>query len=685
MTGHKHNGGLRRMYMRTLSGIALAAMLGVGVSASYAQGALEGSSLIGQLEGAEVHQQDIAFPNGFGESPDLAALVAAGDLPPVEERLPKQPLVLQTLEEIGTYGGTWRTAFTGPGDSEAGNRVMASDRVLSWDYTGSTLVPSVARDWEISEDGKQTTIYLREGMKWSNGDPFTADDFVFWYEDIYKNTEIGGPRIQELQVAGTEGRVVKVDDYTVRFEFEGANFLLVEQFAAQGNMGGQTWGQNSGRSLGPYAPASYLKQFHPDYTDPAKVDELARAAGYENWVQHFHFLKDWRLNTDAPVLGPWKTVQPINSSNWVLERNPYYWMVDTEGNQLPYIDRVSFGLAEDLEVVNLRAIAGEYDYQQRHLQLAKLPVLLENQERGDYKVHIDLATYGSDLVLHMNMSYTADEEIGKWLRNVDFRRALSLGIDRDQLNETFWIGLGTPGSPVVADESPENPGPEWRNMWSTYQPDEANRMLDAIGLDKRDSEGYRVRTDNGERLVLQAAAVQSLQPYPQQLEMVAQQWKEIGIALDVRETERSLAFTRMLNNELQIFPFSNSGSEKMFLVPHYVVPVDPSQSNNGPEFARWYVSGGTEGMAPEDPHMIEVYDLFRKAPAVAEDERNKIAQEIWKIVVDQQWSIGVVGVSPGSFGTRVVSNQLVNSPERSCVANQCRTPSSAYPQQFFFR
>ncbi|UFN49294.1 ABC transporter substrate-binding protein [Roseomonas sp. OT10] len=660
--------------------------LGLSPTGGRAQPAdLAASGLVSELEGAEVVLDPARRPQRFQEAPQLAAEVAAGRLPPVEQRLPAEPLVLQPLQEVGRYGGIWRRGFTGPGDSENGNRINASDRILSWDRSGTRLMPSVARAWEVSPDGRRTTLTLRRGMRWSDGAPFTADDFVFWFEDVYGNRELGGGVMQEMQSQGRPGRVVKIDEVTVAFEFEHPNFLLVEQIAAQTNLGGQSYRQSDGGTFGGYAPAHYLRAFLPRYSSEQEVARKAREAGFETWVQYFHFLKDWRLNPALPTLGPWRTVQPINTPNWVLERNPYYWMVDTAGNQLPYIDRISMMLAENLEVVNLRAAAGSYDHQARHLQLAKLPVFIENQDRAGYAVHIDLATYGSDLALHMNMSYTADPEIGRWLRNADFRRALSLGIDREQLNETFWLGLGTPGSPVVSEDSPENPGPEWRRRWSTHDPAQANRMLDALGLTRRDSQGFRLRTDNGERLVLQAAATQALQPYPQQLEMIAQQWRRIGIFLDVREMERSLAYSRLRTNQVQIFPWSNSGSEKLFLVPQYVLPVDAANSAMGPAYAAWYASGGAAGEQPTDPEILRVMELFRSASAKPEEERNRIAQEIWRVAVDQQWSIGVVGVSPGSFGLRLVSNRLGNVPRRTCIANHCRTPAAAYPQQYFFR
>ena len=251
---------------------------------------------------------------------------------------------------------------------------------------------------------------------------------------------------------------------------------------------------------------------------------------------------DWALNPDLPVLSPWKTVTPINTPTWTLERNPYSVFVDTAGNQLPYIDKVVLTLAENLEVLNLRAIAGEYDYASRHVDLGKLPVFLENQQKGNYKVYLDPGDYGGDLIIKFNLNYDADPEIAKWFNTADFRRALSLGIDRDQINETFWLGTGTPGSVVPADSNKYNPGPQYRKLWSTLDVKKANEMLDKIGLAKKDAEGYRLRTDGKGRLRIEIMTLggQFVQ-YTQIAEMIREQWKKIGIDLQVQEVERSLA------------------------------------------------------------------------------------------------------------------------------------------------
>ena len=417
-----------------------------------AQTSLSQSGLVGEIQGPTMITDPAKWPKKFKEAPMLAELVKAGKLPPVEQRIPAEPLVWQPLNEIGKYGGTWRRAFTGPADGENGNRIQSSDKPLHWSADGSKIVPCVAKGYELSDDGKTYTLHLRKGMKWSDGAPFTADDFIFWFEDIYGNPEIVPTPTPEMRPQGKPGRMVKVDETTVRWEFDVPYFLFEDIMAGDTAMGGgQAVRQANKVSFGAYAPGHYLKQFLPKYSSVEAVNARAKQEGFENWVQMLHFKKDWELNPDLPVLGPWRTVRPINNPIWLLERNPYYYAVDTAGNQLPYFDRVQFTLAENLEVINLRAMAGEYDEQERHIDLGKLPVLLDNQEKGNYKVHLDLGFAGSDFMFHVNQSYKGDPEIRKWLTNADFRRALSLGIDRDQLNETFWLGVGTPGSPAPGE------------------------------------------------------------------------------------------------------------------------------------------------------------------------------------------------------------------------------------------
>lgn len=684
----------RREFLRDAAVVAGGAALAGALPAvtASAQGAKApeakiGAHLTGKLEGPELVLDAAKWPKKFAEAPMLADMVKAGKLPPVEKRVPDEPMVVKPLQSIGRYGGTWRRGFTGPGDSENGNRIVSTDKILFWDYTGTKVMPSVAKEWKQSDDGKSVTISLRKGMKWSDGAPFTANDFVFWYEEVYLNKNLVPTPHPDFMANGKSGTIRKVDDATVVFEFQDPNFLFVDILAGSTAIGGgQATQAQGGRSMGAYMPAHYIKQFLPKFSSKEEVDKKAKAAGFDGWVSYIKNRWDWGLNPELPVLTPWKTVSPINTPTWVLERNPYYMGVDTAGNQLPYIDRISMTLAENLEVLNLRAIAGQYDLQERHTALAKLPVFLENRAKGGYDVRLDPALNGSDATLQTNQAYEADPEIAKWLHTADFRRALSMGIDRDQLNETFWVGVGTPGSVAPAESVPYSPGPEWRKKWSTLDVTQANALLDRVGLSKKDGEGYRLRTDGKGRLRLELqTSAGAFVPHTQIAEMIKEQWKKIGIQADVKEMERSLFFTRAASNEHQIALWANDGSEVLFLFPRHALPLDPIQALLGTPIARWFASNGAQGKGPKDPRMISALELYRSANGKKTQERYKIAQEIWKILVDEQYSIGTVGLSPATMGVRIVSNKLGNIPSRQTNAQHARTPCSSHPATFFYK
>jgi peptide/nickel transport system substrate-binding protein len=339
-------------------------------------------------------------------------------------------------------------------------------------------------------------------------------------------------------------------------------------------------------------------------------------------------------------------------------------------------------LAENLEVANLRAIAGEYDEMGRHMDMQKLPIFLENQQKGNYKVVLDLESKSAQVGIHINQSYEADPEIRKWLTNADFRRALSMGIDRDQFNEAFFLGMGTPSSLMSEDSSPENAGPEWRLKWSTLDLNQANGLLDKVGLTKKDAEGYRLRTDNGQRLRLEVTTVAaSFLPYAQMMEMVAQQWKKIGINLDIKDTERALSVTKVRGNEQQLYVWT-AGDPDIFLWPRHDLPAEPNEPFSGTLYATWYASNGAAGKAPEDPELLKAYDMLRKGSGLETSERNKLGQELKKVIVDQQWVIGTVGFIPV---LRIVSNKLGNVPDRYTWRARIRTPGAAQPSTYYFK
>ena len=242
-----------------------------------------GSALIGTLEGPEVIIDPARFPTTFNEAPQLLELVKAGKLPPVATRIGQDPLVIKPVHEIGKYGGTWRRGFTGPADFANGYRCCSgTDHILFWDHTGDKVVPNIAKGWEMSDGGRTLTLHLRRGMKWSDGQPFTADDFLFWYEDMYQNKELVPTPSSTMMTNGKPGELVKVDTYTVQFKFPDPYYLLPDVLAGTTHLGGQAWQGLYG--MGGYAPAHYLKQFHPKYVAKEELDKKIKEAKFDNWV-----------------------------------------------------------------------------------------------------------------------------------------------------------------------------------------------------------------------------------------------------------------------------------------------------------------------------------------------------------------------------------------------------------------
>ena len=251
--------GTRRS--RLTAALVVGALSVVIAAGALAQSAGK-SALIGKLEGPEVVTDAAKIPKTFKEAPALAALVKAGKLPPVAERVGQDPLVIKPLKEIGKYGGAWRAGFTGPADFWNGFRCCSGpDHLMFWDYTGDKVMPNLAKGLEMQDGGKAWLLHLRRGMKWSDGKPFTADDFVFWFEDIYRNKDLVPTPSAVLAINGKQGVIEKVDTYTVRFKFPEPYFMLPDVLAGATDLAGQMWGY---RAMGGFAPAHYLKQFHPE-------------------------------------------------------------------------------------------------------------------------------------------------------------------------------------------------------------------------------------------------------------------------------------------------------------------------------------------------------------------------------------------------------------------------------------
>ncbi len=620
-------------------------------------------------------------PTAFKEAPVLAAQVASGKLPAVTERIGQEPLVLQPTREVGRYGGTWRAGFTGPADNQNIQRI-SHDHLLYWDASVTEVVPNVAKSWEVRDDGKTIAFTLRRGMRWSDGAPFTADDIVFWYQDMYLNDELNPSKAAFLAINGKQGIVEKIDDVTVAFKFESEYYGFVEEVACLGAGGHFTSGLNA---MGLYAPAHYLKQFHPKYTSADEVDKKAKDAKFDNWVLHFKNRNNAQLNVDVPVVTAWKITSPINTPVLALERNPYYWVVDTSGNQLPYIDKIQMTLAENLEVLNLRAIAAEYDFQVRHIDLAKVPVFKENEARGNYSVRFWLWQHGTDAGFFINQDFNADAEVRKWLTSKDFRNALSMGMDRDQLNEAFWLGLGDPGNAAPGPGSAFYLGPDSRRINAVLDVAKANALLDAAGLTKRDAQGFRERLDGKGRLQIEVTTVgAAFVNWTGIAQMVSEQWgKNLGIKAVVTEVERSLMTTRLANNELQIRVWSNDGTDNPFTYPFHGLAYSDA-SAMGPMSGKWWQSGGKLGTKPEGD-LLKQLELLNEGKSKPADQRIAYGKQILQLLVDNNWVIGTVGVSPALLGVAIIGNNFGNVPDLVTGSTPGQTPGNARPEQFFLK
>ena len=601
----------------------------------------------------------------FNEAPMLRIRVAAGELPPVEERLPKEPLVLKPVEEIGQFGGIWHRGFLGPADGSNPGRIEY-DCLFRWSLDGNRVIPNIAKDWHFSEDGKVLTFHLREGMKWSDGAPFTADDIMFWYEDIILNDELTPAKPRWLMTAGELGKVEKVDDYTIRFRFTKPYGLILQWLAGQDT----------------FAPKHYLKQFHPHYVPAKKLKEMTEEEGLKFWYQLFQRKNDIWANPDRPTIKAWRVKTPITSTRFITERNPYYWKVDPAGNQLPYIDQIVYEYAENLEVLNFRAMAGEIDMQGRHILIDNYPVLMNSREKGNYRILLWPNSGGSDAGLIFNQNYKDDPLIGEFLRNRKFRIALSLAINREEINELCFLGLGKPRQMAPLPDSIYYEE-EFAKTYTEYNPDRANKILDEIGLSKRNEEGFRLRPD-GKPLVLTISVVPAFGPWVDVAQLTKSYWEAVGIKTAVKVEERSIHYTRIHANKQQICVWNSGGNAHVLVYPWWVMPWGNS-SRLAPLSGVWYQSGGKGGMRPTK-ELMKVIELYEKARATTdEQERIRLTKEIFRLNSENLWTIGTVGASPMVMGVIVVKNNFRNVPEKAHNDVVVHTPGNANPPQFFIK
>ena len=582
----------------------------------------------------------------YQEAPALAAMVQEGTLPAVQERLPAEPMVIQTVEEVGQYGGRW--TFGIPTQSQLGVYSYATyDFAARWNRPADQIIPNVIRDWEFSEDGRTITMYLRAGMKWSDGQPFTADDIVFWLDDFVRNDDLSPGKPGWLLVAGELPVGEKIDDTTVSWTFAAPPGLLLNDFATtRGNI---------------FAPKHYMEQFHAGFADSDKVQAMAKEAGFEDWTQLFRNKRDWyrAQNHDYPVLNAWavKTSFEDSPTLTVYARNPYYWKVDQAGNQLPYIDEVAVSITTTAETLNLKTMSGEFDFQMRYLNPANYTLFYENQEREDYRILEWPTGIGSDAALFFNQS-TPDLVLRELFQDLRFRQALSLAIDREEINQLVFDGQGQARQATVVELSPLFK-PEYAAAYADYDPERADQLLDAIGLTQRDGDGFRLRPD-GDTLSLLLDSPGEKTATIDSIELVIEYWGDIGIKAAANHTERSAYRARRNANETQInvweMGFMMYPSNPLFLI------ASSRGSDFGPDLGVWYNTGGAEGQEPPEAmkEALSVYDQIKQTPDA--EEKNELFHRILELQAENIWVLGLVG---GVKETLIVKNHLRNVPDES--------------------
>ena len=611
--------------------------------------------------------------SNLGEAPALAAAVSAGTLPPVWERIPSQPMIIPTLQDgIGEYGGVVRRFYLGPADGCNFFRLSRAS-LARFSQDGLSFIPSIARGWEVSDDGKEWTFFLREGMKWSDGDDFTADDFVYQYEDVIMNEDLTPTSPPFLRIGNEIGVISKVDDTTVKFTFPVPNFLFLEIVAqADEACYGST------RNV-PWAPSHYMKQFHAEYNPDAQAN--AEAAEFESWTQYYDSQTQYNLNPEKPTIAPWKFTNPLGDQVVMSERNPYFWAVDPAGNQLPYLDGIQLTLSEGgTEVGTLMAVQGDIDMQGRHIQLDQFTTLKQGEEQGGYTVRTWPTFAGSDVAFFFNMSLPGPT--GEAIRTKEFRQALSLAIDRKAIQEIQFLGLGTIRQGVPGPAHPHYPGDDIAQLRTEYDPDAANALLDMVFPDK-DSEGWR--TSNGERIVMSVTVTDAFGTWPDAAQVVGRAWEAVGVKADVNVTTRSQHFTRWQTNEWAVMVWNEDTAGFTFSSIDKRSPREGAAGNfHGPGCALWLQNPDNPNAHPCAQESIDLLEMHKRGPGLPPVERNALGKEIYKIIVENQYNIGIVGLSPMVQGVIVTNNDLRNVPDEAGNDWPLRTPNTGFPEQWYF-
>ncbi len=612
----------------------------------------------------------IITPTVSAEIPILKEQVEAGKLPSMQERLPQKPLTVDFKADektIGKYGGDLRLLM-GKAKDLGQITVYTYARLVGYasDYT---IQPDIAEAFVVG-DGRDFTFKLRKGHRWSDGHPLTSEDFRYFWEDMVKNKKLGKKGVpSQMLVDGKEPTFRIIDELTFKYTWEKPNPSFLPALAAPS-------------PLYIYRPAHYMKQFHVDYADEEKLHYLVVDKKARDWTAlHTRMQRQRRPeNPELPTLQAWQNTTPPPSTRFVFERNPYFHRVDPNGSQLPYIDRLIMSVVSK-DVIAAKAGTGEADLQARYLQFSDVPYLKRGEKKNNYTTRLWSLGKGSQVALFPNLNAN-DETWRTVIQDVRFRRALSLGINRKEINEVIYFGLAYPSANTVMPQSSLYKK-DYSQMWTQFDKEKANALLDEMGLEKRDPDGTRLLPDGRRAEITIETAGESAEE-TDVLELISDHYREIGLKIFVRSSQRDIFRRRAYAGDTLISVFSglNNAVATATMNPEELAPTDQAQL----QWPKWGQYAGTNTKAGEpinlDSAQVQLQLFNQWMLAENDEDRIRIWHNMLSGYVDQVFSIGTVNNSRQPV---IVANDLRNVPENGIYAWEPTSYFGIYkPDTFWF-
>ncbi len=576
-----------------------------------------------------------ATTSKFVEAPILADMVKNGKLPAVDQRLPKNPVVLDSIEGVGKHGGTIRRAFKGVSDRWGPTKLQ--NEGLTWYNPDLSIRANLAESWEVSPDAKQWIFKLREGTKWSDGSEFTTDDWKWWYENILLNKDIT-PALPGNWSTGTPRVAVKADfpdRYTAVFTFANPKPLFIYNVT---RTGGGVDGD------GPFVHAAFMKQFHASFVDKTKLEADAKAAKFDKWDLYFKDKNNW-WTIGRPTIAPWSAKNALSEQLFTMERNPYFWQVDSTGNQLPYFDKVTHLLFDTPDVFNTRIIAGEVDYQARHVSVGDFTLLKEGEAKGNYTV----LNWVSANHIAFQPNHTAKNPlIREFFQSRDVRVALSLAINRNEINDLAFNGTAVP-----RQYSPLKASPQYyeklSNAYIDFDAAKANELLDKAGYAKKGADGIRLWKDgSGPVSFLIEGTAQAGSPDEDAVQTIVKYFADVGVKATYKAQERSLYTERYNANEVDSAFWGGDRT----LLPIVAPWIFLGSMVDRPWAGAWGLFYNNEkdpnAEKPPEGHFItKIWDIQTKIDVEPDDaKRTALFNQILDIWAEELPMIGVLGELP---------------------------------------